>query len=294
MKKKKKPKTKHIKKTPQAGPDAWRRAEAHRAQPRLAGSGRAPAPHAPAAQRGATHPAFARPRLLPSAAAGGARGRARAVPGMQRAGGSHQDGGAAGRVWERSGLRPHPASRGEVGPAGRGGEVRARGGLGARSGRARGAAGAALGAAGRRGGRAERGARGARGAPPPPGPGVRGGAGWGGPGGGGRGCPCACGGERGARRVLCGTGPRRGARPGRPRPAATEPPLVGGAAPRSPPGPAGPRETLRGRNGHFLWLRGSACAPLCSHPAAGAWVYIGAGRVPCPVCRPGGGRSADR
>lgn len=240
---------------------------------------RAPAPHARASQRSAV---TARPRLLPSAAAGGARGRARAVPGMQRAGGSHQDGGAAGRVWERSGLRPHPAPRGEAGPAGRGGGARARG-----------VAGATLSAAGRRGGRAERGA-GIAPPPPAPGLGVRGGAGWGGPGGGGRGCCCACGGERVAPRTLRGTGPGRGSE-ARPPPARCE--RAASPRQRRPAQPARPRRPEGNAPGAEQTLPPAPwhCPrPACSHPADGAWVYLGASRIPCPACWPGGGRSADR
>lgn len=65
--------------------------------------------------------------------------------------------------------------------------------------------------------------------------------------------------ESGVRRGPCAEpGRGGGARPGRPRPSASEPPLPGSAAPRSPPGPAAPRETLRGRNRRFLRLRGTA------------------------------------
>lgn len=158
---------------------------------------------------------------------------------------------------------------------------------------ARGVAGATLSAAGRRGGRAERGA-GIAPPPPAPGLGVRGGAGWGGPGGGGRGCCCACGGERVAPRTLRGTGPGRGSE-ARPPPARCE--RAASPRQRRPAQPARPRRPEGNAPGAEQTLPPAPwhCPrPACSHPADGAWVYLGASRIPCPACWPGGGRSADR
>lgn len=173
-------------------------------------------------------------RVPPARAVRGSGGapRARALPGMQRARGWQEDGGAAGGVREGGGLRPHPAPGGASGSGAR------------RRGSGHGRDGVPPWGGGERGWAGGRGARRAGGAPPPPaaGLGVRGsgGGGGGGPGWAGQGR------ERGA-----GSGARSAAGP-RCCPSAPGPGWgrgAPGAAAAPAPAPERPRSRLGARPG---------------------------------------------